>query len=440
MTNLLKISFKNVILHWRQSLATTISLAAGLISLVMFQGYMLDVARMYQETFRSRMMYGDVIIQHQELNNPDGRAEPWNFSIKPEQQKLVTEFLKKYENKLIGVNRFLQVTGVVTNGKTSTIFSGFGMDIDSSEKIRGPEWAWNTLYGSPLSADKPETVLLGQSLGKFLGCRPEKKEKVMDAVAGYKPEVRPFHCDTHEVQLNITTPDGQLNAIDLEVTGLVDALYKDIDDKYLTISLPAAQELMNTPDISFISVKMKDSGSIVDDMIKDFNSFAESSNIPQRMVRWENHILGDMYVRTMSLLSIFRNFVVTIIVAIAALSIFNTMMKLVKERTREIGTLRSLGFLPGHILFIFMGEAVTLSIIGGLVGTVIAVAGTALVNVIGIVYKAGVLVEPVPFRILVNPTLYVVSFILLSILAMVITWLACRSTLKKTTAENLTYV
>lgn len=438
MNSLLKIALRNVFLHWRQSLAATISLAAGLISLVMFQGYMKDVERIYQESFRSRMMWGDVVVENLNLRHAEGRAEPWKYEVTPSEQEFVNKFFDQYKNKIDAYNRFLSINGMVTNGKTSTIFRGYGYDLTEGEKTRAPDWGWNALYGSPLKDQ--HTVLLGQSLGKILGCVPDQKVKMMNAVAGYKPEVRPFHCSSPDIQLNITTPEGQLNALDLQVVGLMDALYKDIDDKFLATSLEDAQTLMNTKNISYITVKFLEKGSYIDGIIKEFNAEAEKAGLQQRMSRWENHIIGEMYVRTMSLLGVFRNFVVSIIVAIAGLSIFNTMMKLVKERTREIGTLRSIGFVPKQILYIFVSEAVTLSFIGGVIGSLIAIVGTLILNGVGIVYKAGVLVEPVPFQILISPKLYVFSFIFLSLLAAVTTWIVCRSTLKNSTAENLTYV
>lgn len=438
MNSLFKIALRNVILHWRQSLAATISLAAGLISLVMFQGYMKDVERIYRESFRERMMWGDVVVENSNLRNAEGRAEPWKYAVTPAEQEFVKKFFDKYKDQVDAYNRFLSINGVVTNGKTSTIFRGYGYDLAQGEKTREPSWAWNALYGAPLK--EQHTAALGQSLGKILGCVPDKKEKVMNAVAGYKAEVRPFHCTSKDIQLSITTPEGQLNAIDLEVVGLLDALYKDIDDKFLVTSLEDARTLMNTQDLSYITVKFAKEGSYIDKIIKEFNAEAEKAGLQQRMTRWENHIVGEMYVRTMSLLSTFRNFVVSIIVAIAGLSILNTMMKLVKERTREIGTLRSIGFLPKQILFIFVSEAVTLSFIGGVIGTIAALIGTVALNSVGIVYKAGVLVEPVPFRILISPSLYIFSFIFLSLLAAITTWFVCHSTLKTSTAENLTYV
>jgi putative ABC transport system permease protein len=433
-----KIALRNVILHWRQSLAATVSLAAGLVSIVMFQGYMQDVGRMYQETFRSRMMYGDAIIENTKLTGAEGRSEPWKYGISSEDQTIISDFMKNHSIDVQSTTRFLQISGMISNGLVTSIFMGYGYDVAHGEKTRGPDWAWNTLYGVPLQEGQRQNISLGKSLGQILSCVPLEKEKIMDAVAGYIPRDRPFRCPVSQVQLNVTTASGQMNAMDFEITGLQDALYKDIDEKFVATDLTSAQILMNTQDISYFTVKTETSN--VDHLIVEFQSEMDSRHKPYHMVRWEDHLVGDLYVRTMNLLGVFRNFVLTIIIAVAGLSIFNTMMKIVRERTREIGTLQSLGFIRPKILMIFISEAVILSLLGGIIGSIFAMLATLAVNALGILYKAGILVEPVPLRIMISPMLYLSSFILLSILAGLTTWSVCRSVLKKETIENLTAV
>ena len=46
----------------------------------------------------------------------------------------------------------------------------------------------------------------------------------------------------------------------------------------------------------------------------------------------------------------------------------NTMFSAVKSRTREIGTMRALGFSRGDVLMSFLGESVLLSLLGGGLG------------------------------------------------------------------------
>jgi putative ABC transport system permease protein len=50
----------------------------------------------------------------------------------------------------------------------------------------------------------------------------------------------------------------------------------------------------------------------------------------------------------------------------------NTMAMSVRERVREVGVLKTLGFTPGTILFLILGEAVAISIAGGSIGYLIS--------------------------------------------------------------------
>jgi len=46
----------------------------------------------------------------------------------------------------------------------------------------------------------------------------------------------------------------------------------------------------------------------------------------------------------------------------------NTMAMTIRERTREVAVLKTLGFKRGTILALYVGEAVTISFLGGLLG------------------------------------------------------------------------
>jgi putative ABC transport system permease protein len=67
------------------------------------------------------------------------------------------------------------------------------------------------------------------------------------------------------------------------------------------------------------------------------------------------------------------NIVSIIILVIMMLILGNTIAMGVRERTTEYGVLRALGFQPAHIRWFIVGEALTLSLIAGALGLLLAV-------------------------------------------------------------------
>jgi len=59
---------------------------------------------------------------------------------------------------------------------------------------------------------------------------------------------------------------------------------------------------------------------------------------------------------------------------VGAVGIMNIMIVTVTERTREIGTLKALGYSSKDVLMLFIVESVIISAIGGAIGTVIGIA------------------------------------------------------------------
>jgi putative ABC transport system permease protein len=65
---------------------------------------------------------------------------------------------------------------------------------------------------------------------------------------------------------------------------------------------------------------------------------------------------------------------------VGGIGIMNIMLANILERTREIGIRRAVGATASNILNQFMYEAVTISIVGGLIGIVIGFILTSLIT------------------------------------------------------------
>ena len=74
----------------------------------------------------------------------------------------------------------------------------------------------------------------------------------------------------------------------------------------------------------------------------------------------------------------FAGAVGAIAIVIGGLGMMNTMVMSVLERTREIGTLRALGWARRRVMALILGEAVTLSLAGGLAGIALGIGLTSL--------------------------------------------------------------
>ena len=62
-----------------------------------------------------------------------------------------------------------------------------------------------------------------------------------------------------------------------------------------------------------------------------------------------------------------------IILLIMMMILGNTIAMGVRERTREYGVLRALGFTPGHLAFFVVAEAAATGLVAGIVGIALAV-------------------------------------------------------------------
>lgn len=439
MNPLIKIAFRNTVKNWRHSAAALISISTGFVSLVLFQGYMVQVERMYNVGFTNRAMYGHLMIENPQANSPQGRSEPEKFFINEADQSMLMNHLKQASFVTTTV-RFLPISGVVSNGASSFIFLGLGYDLQSGKEMRQAIWAWDTIYGLPLSeTDKNNAVVVGQSLGGLLGCQPREKIRNLNQNSGYIAENRPFDCENSTaIQLSGTTESGQVNAVDLDIVGLIDGGYKDIDERYVKLSLPLAQKLLNTNKIKFVSILVDDAEKIPQ-YRSQLNAFFKQQNLPLTAVRWQDHSIGELYRKTNSILEIFKIFIVTVTLSIAALSVLNTMVKIVKERVREIGTMRSLGFSETQVVYMFLYESFFLSTIGVVIGILSATLITVTINLAQLRYRAGMLSEPVLFQIDFDLSIYFFSTILLSVIAVLACFWACRSAVKGNVVDNLTY-
>jgi putative ABC transport system permease protein len=110
-------------------------------------------------------------------------------------------------------------------------------------------------------------------------------------------------------------------------------------------------------------------------------------------------------------------FLFAIVLVIVVMSVANTMGMVVLERTREIGTLRSLGMKRRSVLALFSVEGALLALTGCLAGIIVCVLLAAAVNVANITYVPPNSSSPIQLQVALSAADLLRSFAFLALLA-----------------------
>lgn len=138
------------------------------------------------------------------------------------------------------------------------------------------------------------------------------------------------------------------------------------EDKQLIMNLGSAQDILSKPgevtiiDMSVDYLKGSEESLLLE--IKEDLPNSQVSSQRQETLRQDN--LLNRLVRFGASLSI-------IVLLVGMMVISLTMSSAVRERTREIGIFRALGFRKSHIIKIILYEGLIISIVGGLIGFIV---------------------------------------------------------------------
>jgi len=154
----------------------------------------------------------------------------------------------------------------------------------------------------------------------------------------------------------------------------------DLDDS-VNIPTARAMEIFNKPSLMEIQVKYK-ADSNVDEVVASIERtlLARHGNedftiiTQEQMLEVLNDVLGVLTFAVGALggISLF----------VGGIGVLTIMSIAVNERVSEIGLFRALGAPRRQILFIFLGEAILLSALGGLLGLAIGIGGAQLLGAV----------------------------------------------------------
>jgi putative ABC transport system permease protein len=430
------LAWRNVVRNWRHSRAALITISCGFVANAVLQGFIANATEETVDNFSLRGMFADVLIVREgaQLDQP---SKLWKAAMGRPEQEFVDKFLHNDPDVLYRA-RFLTVAGLANAGNRSAIYFGVGHDVIEGEKIRTERFKRNVLVGDILAPDRPG-IVTGIGLGARLGCeggyldRAKARLNVPETLVG---NLVPLKCAESQVSLTATTENSSINQIDLPVMGLTDAGLRDVDDRVVFMTLPDAQKLMNTDKITFFTVKLKP-GANEGAFRRRFSEAANAAGFKLQAPSWRNYGQGAELATELDLLKLLNAVFGTIMATMCVMAITSTMMKTVTERTREIGTLRSMGFLRQHIVYMFCAEGGFISLIACMIGLVVTIFISKGIAAANMGFTAGLSQTAFPVRVTETPLLWALSIIILTVLTIVTSSLTARRAANKVIADAM---
>ena len=342
------VGFRNVTRQKRRSMFNMAAIAFGLAALVLAGGF---TEWIFWATREAAIKYGFghiQVVRRGFFNS--GLADPFHYLLPQHASEL--EILERVPN-LKRVAAKLSLTGLISHGDTTVPFVGEGIDPDAENNFAPHSIITK---GTGLSEREPNGIILGRGLASSLGVN------VGDGVV-----------------LLATTRKGSLNGADARVLGFFSTAFRAYDDSALRVPLPFAQRLIGVSGVHRWIVLLTDTNKT--DQATDYLR-TQLADPTLEIVSW--YEVADFYKKTVALLSQQLAVVHLIIGFIIVLTISNSLLMSVMERTGEIGTCLAIGVPRGRIMRRFIVEGITLGLLGGIVGVAIGIGLAKGISIKGI--------------------------------------------------------
>ena len=400
---LFKLATRNFLRNRRRSVMTTLAVAVGAMTMLLFGAFQAFVFRGLETDAVRRTGHLTIFKRGYFLF---GAGNPSAYSIE-RYEDVISMIRQDPELKpfLRLVTPTLSLAGIAGNfdGEISASKTFFGVGKIPSDRDRMRQWDEHGVSRN----DSPDTLLsdtdetrgyVGLGLARVLGlcealkiadCPPARRQNAAGPVAApgvldQLPAIDPVDAApgsaTPHLELLAATSGGAPNVVRVQLSGVEPQAAKELDDNFVGVHLKLAQQLV------FGRGEHKVTGIIVqlhrtEDLARVRDHLAQL--FAARKLDLEIRDFGELnpfYVQVRRFFGSIFLFIALIMGVITLFTIVNTMTMAVMERTSEIGTTRALGARRGSIRLQFMTEGLLLGAVGATLGLAAAVVETAAIN------------------------------------------------------------
>jgi len=341
MGTLFKIAFRNILRHKRRTITSAIIIGIGLMFFI------------YMDSIMAGMDKGatDNMIQ---LNTSSVKIHTPQFYTEKKSYPFKYEITNSSE-----IENFLQKNSLIT-GITPRF--EFLAEISNYSEVK-------PVIGKAIHAKKDTTVfkLIDYLEGTYFGIKSENeiilgKDLAKDMGVGIGDNITLYALTRYDTR----------NADDFTVIGILNTTDPDINKNTVLITYRAANEFLDLENmITELNVSIKKQ-MFFEKEINIMKTIQSELNTKFKNLKVLTFVeMGADFLNMKNQKEAWSWVFIIIILLIAAVGIFNTVLMSVYERIREIGILRAYGFKPNELTFLFVLEGTITGIIGSTLGVIL---------------------------------------------------------------------
>lgn len=421
--NTLSLASRNLLRNRRRSAMTLTAMVLGLVTVLLFGGYIRDIDYGLQTDFVQ--LTGHLQLQHRDYFQ-FGSGNPAAYGVAHYER--IVDTVKNdpvVAPMLAVVTPILQVGGIAGNfaaGVSRPVYVT-GTVVEDQNRMR----AWND-YQFPtltrrlsLSGTAPDSAVIGTGVARVLqlcaalnvpDCTteptkieanaPELSDDI-SALAGLDKaaQAAPVGGGRSRIELLAASARGAPNVAAVNVLSAEFQGIKELDDVYVGLHLSQAQKLVYgsaQPQVTAIAIQLHRTAQLPDAR-KRLDELLASTLKGEPLAILDYETLNPYYGQARSMFAAIFGFIAVLIGAIVLFTVTNTMGMAVVERTAEIGTLRAIGLRRGDIRKMFVTEGLMLGCVGATLGILAALMLAATINEVGLTWLPPGRIEPIPLAV-----------------------------------------
>lgn len=338
-----KLAFKNLFRHKIRTIVSIIAIAFSVLIVVFARGFISGMINSFSD---NHIQYNSGHIKIVDQNYyQQQRLLPLNYPVDGFNREGVTEMISSLEEleDIEMVIPRLKFGAMVSTGKEIITMLGWGVNPEKEIEFTNIE---DLLVEGRMVKPSEMEIMMGTELLNKL-----------DYNVGDK------------ITILYTTAFNSLKGVTFKIVGRVESGIKSLNEMIFYLPLNQAQRLLYMEDQSTELLLVLPDKNMTKQVLPEVKELLKNKATNGKYLALDYKETSDI-VPYMELAKVIYNFIYIFLVSLASIVVINTMIMIVKERTKEIGMMSALGIESRGILQLFIIEGTIMGVFGSLIGSI----------------------------------------------------------------------